>query len=56
MTSIPACTRWDFSETDYIGTEISYYQAKSSYESADTALRLAIETYDWGVQGLATVE
>ncbi len=43
-------------ESDYIGTEISYYQAKSAYESADTALRLAIETYNWGVQGLATVE
>ena len=43
-------------ESDYIGTEISYYQAKSSYESADTALRLAIETYNWGIEGLATVE
>lgn len=43
-------------ESDYIGTEISYYQAKSSYESADTSLRLAIETYNWAVQGLATVE
>lgn len=43
-------------ESDYIGTEISYYQAKSSYESADTSLRLATETYNWAVQGLATVE
>lgn len=43
-------------ESDYIGTEISYYQAKSAYESADTALRLAIESYNWGIQGLATVE
>ncbi len=43
-------------ESDYIGTEISYYQAKSAYETADTSLRLAIETYNWGVQGLATVE
>ena len=43
-------------ESDYIGTEISYYQAKSSYESADTALRLAMETYNWGVQGLASIE
>lgn len=43
-------------ESDYIGTEISYYQAKSSYESADTALRLAMETYNWGVQGLVSIE
>lgn len=43
-------------ESDYIGTEISYYQSKSAYESADTALRLAIETYNWAVQGFATVE
>ena len=43
-------------ESDYIGTEIFYYHSKSAYESADTALRLAIETYNWAVQGLATVE
>lgn len=44
------------SEADYLGTQISYYQKKASYESADTALRLAIETYGWAVKGLVNAD
>ncbi len=40
------------SEADYLGTQISYYQKKAAYVAADTALRLAIETYGWAVKGL----
>ncbi len=44
------------SEADYIGTQISYYQKKAAYVSADTALRLAIETYGWAVKGLVNAD
>ena len=44
------------SEADYLGTQISYYQKKASYETADTALRLAIETYGWAVKGLVNAD
>ncbi|MGN0157962.1 MAG: TolC family protein [Brotaphodocola sp.] len=44
------------SEADYLGTQISYYQKKASYVSADTALRLAIETYGWAVKGLVNAD
>lgn len=44
------------SEADYLGTQIAYYQKKASYVSADTALRLAIETYNWAVKGLVNAD
>lgn len=44
------------SEADYLGGMISYYQKKAGFESADTALRLAIETYEWAVKGFTEVE
>ena len=44
------------SEADYLGTQISYYQKKAAYNSADTALRLAIETYGWAVKGLVNAD
>lgn len=44
------------SEADYLGTQIAYYQKKAAYVSADTALRLAIETYGWAVKGLVNAD
>ena len=44
------------SRSDYLGTEISFYQKKAAWETADTALLLAIETYDWAVKGLTEIE
>lgn len=44
------------SEADYLGGMVSYYQKKAGFESADTALRLAIETYEWAVKGFAELE
>lgn len=43
------------SKADYLGTEISYYQKKAAWETADTSLLLALETYQWAVMGLAEV-
>lgn len=43
------------SRADYLGTEISYYQKKAAWETADTSLLLALETYQWAVMGLAEV-
>ncbi len=44
------------SKSDYLGTEISYYQKKAAWETADTALLLALETYGWAVKGLVSPE
>ncbi len=44
------------SEADYLGTQIAYYQKKAAYVSADTALRLAIETYGWAKKGLVNAD
>lgn len=41
---------------DYLGTEIAFYQKKAAWETADTALLLAIETYEWAVKGLTEIE
>jgi hypothetical protein len=41
---------------DFIGTEISYYTEEANYHAADTALRLALETYKWAVKGLTEIE
>lgn len=43
-------------ETDYLGAQITYYQKKAAYESADSALLLAMETYDWAVKGFTELE
>lgn len=43
------------SDTEYLGTEIAYYQKKAAWETADTSLLLAVETYHWAVLGLADV-
>ncbi len=44
------------SRSEYLATQLSYYQSKASYEAADTSLLLAIETYYWAVLGLVSVE
>ncbi len=44
------------SEVQYVGTQISYYRKKAERESAELGLWQAMETYDWAVNGLATVE
>jgi hypothetical protein len=44
------------SRADFIGTEISYYSEEANYHAADTALRLALETYRWAVKGLTEIE
>jgi len=43
-------------KSDYLGTQISYYQKKAAYETADMSLRQAIETYEWAVKGYAFLE
>ena len=43
------------SKVDYLGTEIACYQKKAAWETADTSLLLALETYQWAVMGLAEV-
>lgn len=43
------------SRAEYLGTEIAYYQKKAAWETADTSLLLALETYHWAVMGLAEV-
>lgn len=44
------------SKSDYLGTEVSFYQKKASWEAADTALLLAVETYGWAVKGLTEID
>lgn len=44
------------SEAEYLGGMIAYYQKKAGFESSDTALRLAIETYEWAVKGFVDIE
>lgn len=44
------------SKSDYLGAQISYYQKQASCESADTALRLSIETYKWAVRGFLEID
>ncbi len=44
------------SRSDYLATEIAYYQKKMAWENADTAFLLAIETYEWAVKGLTEIE
>lgn len=44
------------SKSDYLGTQISYYQKKAAYETADMTLRQAIETYEWAIKGYADLE
>ncbi|MDD3251245.1 MAG: TolC family protein [Lachnospiraceae bacterium] len=44
------------SEADYVGQMLSYYQKKAAKESANLNLWQAMETYDWAIDGQATVE
>lgn len=44
------------SEMQYVGTQISYHQKKAAKESAELDLWTAMNAYDWGIEGLATVE
>lgn len=44
------------SKSDYLATQVSFYQKEAAFESADTALRLSIETYQWAVRGFLTIE
>lgn len=44
------------SEIQYLGQQISYYQKKAEKETANLSLLQAMETYDWAVDGQATVE
>lgn len=44
------------STSDYLATQVSFYQKEAAYESADTALRLSIETYQWAVRGFLTID
>lgn len=43
------------SRSDYIGAQMTYYQKKAAFEGADLELRKAINAYQWGVKGFATV-
>lgn len=44
------------SQSDYLGTEVAFYQKKAAFEMADTSLLLALETYQWAVKGLTEIE
>lgn len=44
------------SRSEFLGTEVAYYQKKVTWETADSALLLAIETYGWAVKGLTEIE
>ena len=44
------------SEIQFVGTQISYNQKKAAKESAELDLWTAMNAYDWGIEGLATVE
>ena len=44
------------SEMQYVGTQISYNQKKAAKEAAELDLWSAMNAYDWGIEGLATVE
>jgi hypothetical protein len=44
------------SYAEFIGTETAYYQSEASYYAADTSFRLAMETYNWAVEGLTEIE
>ena len=43
-------------EPEYLKSEISYLQYKAAFYAAEANLRLAIETYQWAIKGLAEVE
>jgi hypothetical protein len=44
------------SRADFIGTEVQYYTEEANYYTAETALRQAVETYHWAIQGLTAIE
>ena len=44
------------SEIQYLGLQLSYYQKKAEKEGANLSLLQAMETYDWAIDGQATVE
>jgi hypothetical protein len=44
------------SRADFIGTEVQYYPDEANYYAAETALRQAVETYNWAVKGLTEIE
>ncbi len=44
------------SQLQFTGQALSYYQKKAAKEAANLSLLQAMETYDWAVTGLATVE
>ena len=44
------------SEAEYLEEQIQYVQKKASFESADLALLSAMETYDWAVLGVVTLD
>lgn len=44
------------SEAEYLEEQIQYVQKKTAFESADLALLSAMETYDWAVLGIMTLD
>lgn len=44
------------SEVQYIGQQLAYYKKLAEKDSANLSLLQAMETYDWAVDGQATVE
>lgn len=43
------------SEMQQIGMQLSYYQKKAAYDTANLDLWQAMETYDWAILGFATI-
>ena len=43
------------SKLQYLGAQVSYYQAQGAKKSADSALFQSMLTYDWAVQGFVEV-
>lgn len=44
------------SQAEYLQEKISYVQKKTAFESADLTLLQALETYQWAVKGIMTIE
>lgn len=43
------------SKSDLLGAQVSYYQKKAEYETANLTLYQAINDYEWAIKGYATV-
>ena len=45
-----------FSQEEYLQEKIQYINKKTALETADLSLFQSLETYDWAVKGIVTLE